>query len=196
MDRQLMTAEFPLVTTLAALWVGSLFVYAGSVKLLSSQDDARRVIAGYKVLPAGSASIVARILPYAELGVGALILLVPGTRVGGLMALTLGVGFAIASISVLARGIKTSCGCAGGSSEPVTIVTTMRAVLIALAGLAVTAGNPLAGPPGGVVFGLALAPAALLTFRRVTRRYPARKAIATVRAEQLRSIDTAQLRGQ
>lgn len=191
-----MTADFTLVTTLAALWVGSLFAYAGSVKLLSSQDDARRVIAGYNVLPAGILSTVARILPYAELGVGALILLVPGTRVGGFMALILGAGFAVASISVLARGIKTSCGCAGGSSEPVTIVTTMRAVLVGFAGLAVTtAGNPLAGPPGGVVFGLALAPAALLRLRRAARRYPTRKAIARVGAEHLPRVDTAQLGG-
>lgn len=191
-----MTADFTLVTTLAALWVGSLFVYAGSVKLLSSQDDARRVIAGYEVLPAGTVSIVARIIPYAELGVGALILLVPGTRAGGLMALMFGAGFAIASISVLARGIKTSCGCAGGSSEPVTIVTTMRAVLVAFAGLAViTAGNPFAGPPGGVVFGLALAPAALLMLRRAARRSLARETIASVGAKHLPRVDTAQLEG-
>lgn len=157
--------------SVASIWLGSLFVYSGSLKLLASPEHGVRILQGYKFLPAG-ASIVARVLPYAEVAAGGLILITPFARVGAYVALVLGMFFAVASGSVLARGIKASCGCAGDSSGRVTAAGVARAMLITFAASAVaTAGNPLGAPIGWIVFGAALAPVAAISLRRSVQRY-------------------------
>jgi hypothetical protein len=158
---------------IALIWLGSLFAYSGSLKLLASTDHNVRVVQGYKVVPTWGARLVGLTLPYAELAVGALILLTPYHRLGALATMAFGVAFAIGVGSVLVRGINTGCGCAGTGSDPVGPVTLLRATLIAIAGLAVAlAGTPSPSALGWVVFGLALIPAGATATRRFLRRAP------------------------
>src|SRR5688572_4103575 len=119
-----------LALSVASIWIGSLFVYSGSVKLLASTRLNIEAVDGYKVLPAGLARAVGITLPYAELTIGALILLTPYDGVAAAATVVLGTGFAVASGLVLTRGISTGCGCAGMASDRITPLTLLRALAI------------------------------------------------------------------
>lgn len=151
-----------LALTAACLWVGSLFVYAGSIKLGTPLESRVRHARGYRLGPAKFAPAVAAILPFAELCCGSLMLVTPYVRIGALVATTMGMTFALAIGSVLVRGIRTECGCAGSASDRVRASSLARATLIVAAAVSVmVAGDPLPVGVGLVVFALALAPAAL-----------------------------------
>lgn len=155
----------------ALTWLGSLFVYSGSLKLLAPMESNVRVIQGYKILPAGMARVVGVLLPSVELALGAMILLTPYDRIAALATAVFGTAFAVGAGSVLVRGIETSCGCAGKASGLVGRATVARALLIAFAGVAVTVGGgSVPSTLGWLVFGLALVPAGAIVLRPWLRR--------------------------
>lgn len=83
-----MTWETPIF--IAALWLGSLFVYSASLKLLEPVAHTVSAVQGYGVLPPDTSRVVGVALPYAELAVGVLILLTPYGRLGFGAAAVLG----------------------------------------------------------------------------------------------------------
>lgn len=153
--------------TIAALWLGSLFAYSGSIKLLASSEHNVRAVQGYQLVPLGVARVLAAALPYAELVVAGLILVTPFLRIGAGVAAGFGVVFAIASGSVLTRRIDTACGCAGAASERVQPATLMRALAVTVAGVAVmVAGSALPVAASAFALMLAIAPAVLMLRQR------------------------------
>jgi hypothetical protein len=155
----------------AAVWLGSLFAYSGALKLVFGRAQNLRAIAGYKILPERHTTIAAALLPWVEIAIGALLLLTPYSVAAASAAIVFGSVFAVATASVLARGIETSCGCAGKASDPVTRLTMVRAGLIVLAGVTVVfAGISIPSVVGAPVLGFALAPGALLYARQVRHR--------------------------
>jgi len=159
------------VRMLSWLWLGSLFTYTGSIKLLESREHNLRAIKGYRILPDAVAMLVAAGLPWFELSTGLLILVAADSPIGASAAVAAGSVFALSSATVLLRSIDTSCGCAGRASDRVGKGTLVRALAIALAGLVALA-LPVSWPPsiGTIAFAVALAPAARVYWsaRRLT----------------------------
>lgn len=142
----------------ATVWLGSLLAYSGGLKLVSPPVQNLRTVEAYRLLPAPVARLVALLPPTLELLVGAVVLITPFVRTGAVAATLLGMVFAIASSSVLLRGLKTSCGCAGQLSEPVGPVTVLRASLIVLAGIATSISGSALPMPVGVAASSSLSP--------------------------------------
>lgn len=163
----------------ALAWLGSLFAYSGSLKLIQPAALRIRVIEGYDVLPASAARLVGTLLPHVELAVGALILLTPYGRIGAVAAGALGAAFAIGASAVLARSIHTECGCAGVASGQVRPATLARALLMMFAASAVAiAGSPIPSLVGWPILAAALIPACL-TLRRT---FVARQSTSPIRS--------------
>lgn len=151
----------------AIVWLGSLFVYSGSLKLVEAVGDRIRAVQGYQLTPARVARIIGIALPYAELACGIAILVTPFARAGATVAGALGVVFALASGSALLRGIKTQCGCAGRGSDLVRPTTFVRAgLMIGVAFAVASSGTSLPAGIGAVALGIAVAPVGLLIARQ------------------------------
>lgn len=156
-----------LVGTIAAIWIGSMFAYAGSLKLVAPVESRVRTIQEYKVVPDAVARSVAVALPYLELTIGGVILLTPLMTVGLAAAAILGAMFVVATGSVLVRRLEVDCGCAGARSGRVGVSSLLRAILIVAAAVAATAtGSPVHLAIGSIVLGLALVPGAIVVLRR------------------------------
>lgn len=118
------------------LFLGGLFVYAGSVKVLDPAGFAQAVY-NYRLVPDWSVNLVAIILPWLEMTTGACLLLgiwIPGASLlaSGLLSI-----FFLALASSLFRGLDIECGCFSTSrgSATVDIFYLMRDLF--LLGLAV-----------------------------------------------------------
>jgi putative oxidoreductase len=108
------------------LALGGLFLYAGVVKLGTPAEFATE-IANYH-LGSALAPLMAVTMPTVEIVLG--VALIAGTRPwvraaalgsAGLLAV-----FTVAVSTVVARGINVDCGCFGGKSGPVTMLTVLR----------------------------------------------------------------------
>lgn len=123
------------VLLLLRLSLGALFVYAGAMKLRDPGAFAVE-IANYHLLP-DLAPWLAVTLPSTEVVAGVSLCLAPGPwlRAAALLVGALSAVFTVAVAQVVARGINISCGCFGGDSGPVTLVTVGRdlAFLVAAA---------------------------------------------------------------
>lgn len=154
------------VVTALAIWAGSLFVFAGTIKLGEPSSTTAKAIAAYRLTPAALSLILGRVFPPAELATGALILLTPFANVGFALGTALAGTFAIASTSVLLRGIDTACGCAGVASEKVSPGTVIRALVMLGACSAAFVMRVPIGPVGWGAFVFAIAPTIIVTIRR------------------------------
>ena len=105
---------------------GLIFIWAGCNKFLDPHTFAG-LISNYKLLPAFAVNPVAVILPWVEIGAGAM--LVTGIRVGGSLVILnlLLIIFALALIINLQRGFDISCGCFTLSPEGESIAWTTLA---------------------------------------------------------------------
>jgi|Deesub1362A_J573_1020465.scaffolds.fasta_scaffold00270_4 uncharacterized membrane protein YphA (DoxX/SURF4 family) len=113
------------------LFLGGLFVYAGSIKVLDPGGFAQAVY-NYRLLPGWAVNPVAIILPWVEIVTGTCLLLgiwIPGASLlaSGLLSL-----FFLALTSSLARGLDIACGCFSTSrgSETVDIFYILRDLLL------------------------------------------------------------------
>ena len=167
-----------IVTTALAFWLGSLFTYAGALKLITPLDDRVGAVAGFRILPSASARIVAFVLPFAELLFGTVILLTPLVRFGATGTAVSGILFSAVTASALVRGLEAECGCAGrGSGGLVRPSTLIRALAIAASGVVVSlAGRDEPLTAGWIVFGLAMLPAVVALRRRRSSPRPLRHA--------------------
>lgn len=129
-----------LIATATVLWLATLFAYSGSFKLIDYEASVGAV-SGYKLLPDSTARAIGVALPWVELAACGL-LLVPVTRTAGAaLAVALGVVFAGASATALARKLDVSCGCTGRNSR-VNRITLIRSLTIVAGAMAVIAVSP------------------------------------------------------
>lgn len=91
----------------------ALLLWAGLAKVGDRQGSILAVDA-YDVLPAALVEPVAILLPWAEIAVGALLVLGLFVRVAGLGTAALTVAFIAGMSQAKARGLAIDCGCFGG----------------------------------------------------------------------------------
>lgn len=97
------------------LLVSGLFLYSGWVKILDLEAFAVAV-QGYQLLPDALILPVVAILPWLEIWCAIALWITPPFRRAAWVWITLMlIVFTLAKISVLQRGIATSCGCSGST---------------------------------------------------------------------------------
>jgi len=102
---------------IARVLVGGLFVFAGVIKLQDPQQFAFSV-AAFKIFPEGAIGDPLTLLatfafPWAEILLGAMLILGVWTRSAALLTVLLLAGFIGAITSVLVREMSVTCGCFG-----------------------------------------------------------------------------------
>jgi len=108
------------------------FVTAAVTKVLRRAETA----AGFTALGIPGASVVARVVPVAELAVALALLLAP--RIGGVVALALLGAFTVFLAHAIGTGVRAPCNCFGPSAgQPISSVDLVRNAI--LAGLAIGA---------------------------------------------------------
>lgn len=113
-----------ILSTLLAVIVGGLFIYAGASKISDPMHFARD-ITNFRIVPWSIAIRMAFYLPWLEIFAG-LALIIGFLRQGALVVLTgLTVVFIGATISAQARGISLDCGCFGAASKGMSFTTHM-----------------------------------------------------------------------
>jgi putative oxidoreductase len=118
------------LSLLLRLLLGVLMMVAGALKLSDPSSFANE-ITNYRLLPQ-LAPWLAVTLPTIEITLGLMLILAPPTwrRAAALGTLTLLAVFTIAVGQVVVRGINVSCGCFGGNTGPVTLLTVVRDALL------------------------------------------------------------------
>jgi len=135
--------------------LGLIFVYAAYAKLHYNGTWHLRDyyflfamgIDSYRLLPLGVVEWMARILPWLELALGALLIVGAGVRWAGLIVTALLVVFMVALAHAALGGLEINCGCFGTGSVKPGRELMLDAGLLALA-LAVTAGGFLSHRAG------------------------------------------------
>jgi len=132
----------------ARIVLGLVFVYAAYAKLHFNGAWHLRDyyflfamgIDSYRMLPLVIVEWMARILPWLELGLGALLVVGAGVRWVGLVVSALLVVFMVALAHAALGGLEINCGCFGNSSVKPSTELMLDAGLLALA-LAVSVGG-------------------------------------------------------
>ena len=99
----------------ARLILGSVFIYAGIVKMSSPLEFADH-IAAYQLLPADMSNLMALALPPFEIICGLLVLTGFHIRIGAIGISIMLLVFMAAIATALKRGLHIDCGCFGGNS--------------------------------------------------------------------------------
>jgi len=135
------------------LVLGGLLVLAGAAKLMD-RAAFRQAVAEYEVLPEALVRPFARVVPAIELSLGVLLLLGLGTTAAAAIAVPLFLSFALAIGVNVARGRHFDCHCFGSvQSDQVGTPALLRALLLAVAALAVAAGTSRFGALAWPLFG-------------------------------------------
>jgi uncharacterized membrane protein YphA (DoxX/SURF4 family) len=101
------------VSTLARLGLGAVFLISGGIKAANPAQTWVAVQA-YQVMPRPMSFVVAGILPWFELALGALLLVGFGVRVTAVVSGLLLLVFIAGVAQAWARGLAIDCGCFGG----------------------------------------------------------------------------------
>ncbi|MDR2896733.1 MAG: DoxX family membrane protein [Propionibacteriaceae bacterium] len=111
------------LSLLARLILGVVLIVAGLTKI-GNLNGAASAAAAYHILPYDLAQVVGMALPFAEIGLGLLLVIGLFTRLAGVLGALLMLAFIIAIASVWARGISIDCGCfgSGGPLDPAEAV--------------------------------------------------------------------------
>ena len=160
-----------LLVWVARIVVGSFLLVAGIAKWRLGAHIFARAIRGYRLLPADLPDGVARVLPYAEMSVGAALLLGAVLPTAAFCAASLLTLFATAMASALARGFEPDCGCTSIRGQRVSWTLVYRnlglgALLVPVAGDSASA---FAG-----TFAMVLTATALLVALHLFSRHGAR----------------------
>lgn len=154
---------------LSILWVTTLFVYSGSMKVVDFEAS-RAAVLGYRLVPDRAAGVIGSLLPAVELATSVLLIVAATRTTGAIIAAGLGATFAVAAATALVRGLDVSCGCAGRNGR-LNRLTFIRAVTLVVAAAAVITLSPaLDTVVAGVAAALALVPAGLLVRQRLVDR--------------------------
>lgn len=103
----------PWLTLLARLILGVVLLLAGGLKVGNLQKSAMAV-RSYELLPIGLANFLGYVLPWIEIGLGALLVLGVAVAISGLLGALTMLAFIIAIAQAWARGLSIDCGCFGG----------------------------------------------------------------------------------
>ena len=100
----------------ARLTLGGVIFAAGALKVTTPYKSAAAMRA-YELLPISIANFFGYVLPWFEVGLGALLILGVATRLSGFIAGSLMIVFIFAIASAWARGLSIDCGCFGGGGQ-------------------------------------------------------------------------------
>ncbi len=130
----------------AVIWLGRLvlaaiFIYAGYAKIVLPTMHPRPPIGlalsffamqvdSYQILAPWAVNFVAHTLPFAEIGLGLLLLIGWGLRIWSTLITLLILGFFVAVVRSYALGMQINCGCFA-TPEPLTLATVIRDGLLA-----------------------------------------------------------------
>jgi uncharacterized membrane protein YphA (DoxX/SURF4 family) len=95
------------------LILGGVLLVAGALKVGNPQKSAMSVRA-YEVLPIDIANFFGYVLPWFEIGVGALLILGVAVKISALLGGATMLIFILAISQAWARGLSIDCGCFGG----------------------------------------------------------------------------------
>jgi uncharacterized membrane protein YphA (DoxX/SURF4 family) len=104
------------VGTLARLGLAAVWLVSGGIKA-ADLPQTYLAVQAYQVLPAGVVPSVAVVLPFAEIGLGLLLLTGVGTRLVAALAGLLLLAFIAGVSQAWARGLAIDCGCFGGGGQ-------------------------------------------------------------------------------
>ena len=132
--------EFKLWFGLAArLTLGGVLLVAGFLKY-DEVDKSQMAVRAYEMLPIALANFIGIVLPFAEIGMGLLLILGAVTRITAALSTLLMVVFVIGISQAWARGLSIDCGCFGGGGtvdpgETKYLSEILRDIGLALMGL-------------------------------------------------------------
>ena len=109
---KLSTAQ-PWLTLIFRLTLGVVLLIAGYLKAINPQKSAMAVRA-YEVLPISIANFFGYILPWFEIGVGALLIIGVAVKISAVLGGLTMLIFILAISQAWARGLSIDCGCFGG----------------------------------------------------------------------------------
>jgi putative oxidoreductase len=143
--------------TIARILLGLIFIYAAYAKLHFSGAWHLRDyyfffamgIDSYKMLPLTAVQWMAKVLPWVELTLGAMLVIGAGVRWAGLLVSALLVMFMVALAHAALGGLEINCGCFGNNSVKPSAELVRDVGLLAVA-LTVTVGGFLSHRSGKV----------------------------------------------
>jgi len=135
-----MMQSSPLNARRAISWIGrrvlaGIFIYAGYAKLTMGMHPRPPIgvalsffalqVDSYRILPSWGVKSVANTLPFAEVGLGLLLLIGWRFRIWATIVTLIMLGFFVAVVRSYALGMQINCGCFA-TPEPLTIKTVLR----------------------------------------------------------------------
>lgn len=141
--------------TIARILLGAIFIYAAYAKLHFNGAWHLRDyyflfamgIDSYKMLPLTAVEWMAKVLPWIELALGAMLVIGAGVRWAGLLVSALLVVFMVALAHAALGGLEINCGCFGNNSVKPSTELARDVGLLAVT-LAVTVGGFLSHRSG------------------------------------------------
>jgi uncharacterized membrane protein YphA (DoxX/SURF4 family) len=133
------------VGTLARLGLAAVWLISGGIKA-ADPDQTYVAVRAYDVLPTAGVEVVAALLPWLELALGALLVAGIGTRLVAVLSAVLLLAFVAGVTQAWARGLSIDCGCFGGGGAVESGETTYVQELLRDAGFLVMAGWLIARP--------------------------------------------------
>ncbi len=99
----------------ARVFIGFVFAYAGYSKLTAPWENFRGAIASYEVIPYALVPLIARIMPWFELGAGVFMILGYAPKASAILTAMMSLGFLIVlgASNVLFESGGKDCGCFG-----------------------------------------------------------------------------------
>jgi uncharacterized membrane protein YphA (DoxX/SURF4 family) len=125
-------SRIPYASIIARVLLGGLLFYAGFNKLQDVPKFAKD-IANFRLLPESLNHVLAIILPWNELVVGAMLIVGIWTRAVSLASLFFFTVFAIAVTSAIARNLNIECGCLGNADASQVGIQTLAKDAVGLA---------------------------------------------------------------
>jgi uncharacterized membrane protein YphA (DoxX/SURF4 family) len=111
-----MKTLMPWLGLLSRLVLGGVLLAAGLLKY-QHLDKSQMAVRAYEMLPIAVANFIGIVLPFAEIGLGILIILGAGTRISAALGSLLMLVFVIGISQAWARGLSIDCGCFGGGGQ-------------------------------------------------------------------------------
>lgn len=137
--REKFVAAQPWLGLIARLILGGVLLVAGYLKVVAP-DKSQMAVRAYEMLPISVANALGLVLPFAEVAIGALLILGSLTRVMAALGGFTMVIFIIAISQAWARGLNIDCGCFGGGGAVEPGQTKYLQEILRDTGLALLAG--------------------------------------------------------
>jgi len=125
--------------------LGAVFIYAAYSKLRQPWGLFALSIDSYRLLPAWAVIVVARGLPWLELGIGALLITGIFLRFAATFSSAMLLGFIAVMLRAHLKGLEIDCGCFG-VGEALSAKTLLRDSALVAMSLLITAGAFLSRP--------------------------------------------------